>query len=69
VPLNRASGTTIKVRSQFGNHFVSVFADADGRVCHLAISSPGKFHNTAIRKLLDDLEAAANQAIREVSQS
>ena len=58
----RCQTTTRKVPTPFGSFYVHVSLDAAGRPCDVAISTPGKHHDTVMHEAL----IALGEAITEL---
>jgi hypothetical protein len=61
----RLHATTQKVRTNYGSHYVSVMRDTKGTVCEIAISSPGKFDNSALNDFVIQLQDAINEVLAQ----
>lgn len=59
----RVQTTTQKVVTNYGSHYVAVSRDARGCVTEIAISSPGKFDNSALNDFVIQLQDAINSVI------
>ena len=55
--------TTQKVQTNYGSHYVSVSRDPTGMIREIAISSPGKFTETAMSAFVLQIQDAINDVI------
>ena len=60
---------TQKVATNYGSHYVSVDRDANGRVISVAISSPGKFDNSALCEYVIQIQDAINELLGDDAQA
>ena len=65
---SRTQTLTQKVHTPFGNLYAHVAFDGLGRPCEVAVSTPGKFHDTGVHIALLTLTQAIT-AILQIGQS
>ena len=63
----RSETSTIKIKTAYGSHYAHV-SHVAGRVVDVRVSSPGKFMDTDIGKMLEDLGDAIGAEIRSINR-
>lgn len=67
--MSRHLTTTVKISSSStglrGALFVHAEHTQDGRVEHISFSNPGRFDNTQIARVIEQIEIAVNEAIAD----
>ena len=63
--MKRSETSTVKVKSDHGSHYAHI-SHVEGDIIDVRISSPGKFHDTAIGKLLEDIGDAIGAEMRMI---
>ena len=58
--------TTQKVETKYGSHYIAVSRDPSGMIREIAISSPGKFTETAMSQFVLQIQDAINSVIEGV---